>query len=46
MKKEYVITGLAILGAVALFTWYSSKPKKNSDGFFSATGGCGCGCGA
>lgn len=42
MKKEYLIGGLAIVGVIALFAWYS-KPKKNSEGFFSATGGCGCG---
>jgi hypothetical protein len=43
--KGYVIGGLAIVGAIALFA-YLNKPKKNSDGFFSASGGCGCGCGA
>ena len=44
MKKEYIIGGLAVVGIVALFAWYT-KPKKNSDGFFSASG-AGCGCGA
>ena len=42
MKKEYIIGGLAIVGVLTLIAWYS-KPKKNSEGFFSATGGCGCG---
>ena len=42
MKKEYIIGGLALVGAIALFAWYN-KPKKNSEGFFNATGGCGCG---
>ena len=37
MKKEYVIGGLAILGAIALIA-YLNKPKKNSEGFFNATG--------
>jgi hypothetical protein len=41
MKKEYVIGGLAIIGAIALFAWYSA-PKKNKEGFYSASG-CGCG---
>ena len=37
MKKQYIIGGLVALGALALFAWYK-KPKKNSDGFFSANG--------
>jgi hypothetical protein len=37
MKKGYVIGGLAVLGAIALISWYK-KPKKNSEGFFGATG--------
>lgn len=41
MKKEYVIGGLAIIGAIALIAWYN-KPKKNSEGFYGASG-CGCG---
>lgn len=45
MKKEYIIGGLAIVGVIALLTWYS-MPKKNKEGFYNATGGCGCGCGA
>ena len=42
MKKGYLVSGLAIVGAIALLVWYS-KPKKNSDGFFNASGGCNCG---
>jgi hypothetical protein len=41
MKKEYVIGGLALVGVIALFTWYSAS-KKNKDGFYNASG-CGCG---
>jgi hypothetical protein len=37
MKKEYIIGGLAIVGAIALIAWYK-KPKENSEGFFSASG--------
>ena len=44
MKKQYIIGGLALVGVIALFAFYS-KPKKNADGFFNASGG-GCGCGA
>ena len=42
MKTEYIFGGLAILGVIAIVA-YVQKPKKNSDGFFNATGGCGCG---
>jgi hypothetical protein len=42
MKKEYIVGGLALVGVLALFAWYS-QPKKNKEGFYSATGGCGCG---
>lgn len=41
MKKEYVLGGLAVIGVIALIA-YMNKPKKNSEGFFSASG-CGCG---
>jgi len=46
MKKEYIVYGfpLIIIGVIGLFAWYS-QPKKNKDGFYSASGG-GCGCGA
>ena len=37
MKKGYIIGGLAVLGAIALISWYK-KPKKNSEGFFGANG--------
>ena len=37
MKKGYVLGGLAVLGAIAVIA-YLNKPKKNSEGFFSATG--------
>jgi hypothetical protein len=37
MKKEYIIGGLAIVGAIALFN-YLSKPKTNSDSFVAANG--------
>jgi hypothetical protein len=44
MKKEHFIIGLpiVIIGGILLLSWYS-KPKKNSDNFYNATGGCGCG---
>ena len=39
MKKEYIIGGLAIVGAIALFAYLKpTKPRRNSDGFFSADG--------
>jgi hypothetical protein len=41
MKKQYLTSGLALLGAIALVIWLS-KPKKNKDGFYGANG-CGCG---
>ena len=37
MKKEYLVGGLAIIGAIALIA-YIRKPKSNSDNFFSADG--------
>jgi hypothetical protein len=40
MKKEYIIGGLAILGAIAVIALFN-KPKKNKDGFYDANG-CGC----
>jgi hypothetical protein len=43
MKKGYLVGGLAVVGAIALLMYLKPKPKKNSEGFFSATGGCGCG---
>jgi len=41
MKKQYLIGGLALLGAIALIALLN-KPKKNKEGFYGASG-CGCG---
>lgn len=41
MQKSYIIGGLAVVGAIALFAWYFA-PKNNKDVFLNA-GGCGCG---
>jgi hypothetical protein len=38
MKKEYVIGGLAIVGAIALFAYLKPKTKTNSDGFYGFSG--------
>ena len=39
MKKEYIIGGLAIVGAIALFAYLKPKaPRRNSEGFFGMTG--------
>ena len=40
MKKEYIIGGLALLGVIGVIS-YLNKPKRNSEGFFGASGG-GC----
>jgi hypothetical protein len=37
MKKEYLVGGLAVLGAIALVAYFK-KPKRNSEGFFGASG--------
>ena len=37
MEKKYIIGGLAVLGGLALIA-YLRKPKRNSEGFFNATG--------
>jgi hypothetical protein len=37
MKKEYIIGGLALLGAIGVVA-YLNKPKRNSEGFFNAIG--------
>ena len=42
MEKKYIIGGLALVGVIALIAWYN-QPKKNKDGFYNTTGGCGCG---
>lgn len=45
MKKEYVIGGLAIVGAIALFAYLKPKTAKiNSEGFYNAGGRYGLGC--
>jgi hypothetical protein len=38
MKKGYLVGGLAIVGAIALFMYLKPKPKRNSEGFFGADG--------
>ena len=38
MKKEYIIGGLAIVGGLSLLAYLTSKPRRNSEGFFGATG--------
>jgi len=39
MEKKYIIGGLAIVGAIALFAYLKPKTaKRNSDGFFGASG--------
>ena len=38
MQKKYIIGGLAIIGALALFAYLKPKPKLNSEGFFGANG--------
>ena len=42
MKKGYLVGGLAIVGAIALLMYLKPKPKRNSDGFFSANGRGNC----
>lgn len=42
MKKGYLVGGLALVGVIVVIALYS-QPKKNKEGFYSATGGCGCG---
>jgi hypothetical protein len=37
MKKQYIIGGLAILGAIGVIAWLN-KPRKNKEGFYSANG--------
>jgi hypothetical protein len=37
MKKEYIIGGLALLGVIGVVS-YLRKPKRNSEGFFGASG--------
>jgi len=35
-----VVTGLAVIGGIAVYKWVR-KPKKNSEGFFNASGTTG-----
>jgi hypothetical protein len=37
MEKKYIIGGLALVGVVLVYNYFA-KPRKNSEGFFSATG--------
>ena len=40
MEKKYIIGGLAIVGALALFAYLKpTTAKRNSEGFFGANGG-------
>lgn len=39
MNKGYLVGGLAIVGAIALFAYLTpKKARKNSEGFFNAEG--------
>lgn len=39
MEKKYIIGGLAIVGALALFAYLKpTTAKRNSEGFFGANG--------
>jgi hypothetical protein len=38
MNKGYLVGGLAIVGAIALFAYLRPKPRRNSEGFFGASG--------
>jgi hypothetical protein len=38
MEKKYLVGGLAIVGAIALFMYLKPKAKKNSEGFYNAQG--------
>lgn len=38
MEKKYIIGGLAIVGAIALFAYLKPKNKANSEGFYGANG--------
>ena len=37
-NKKLLVGGLAVVGAIALLMYLKPKAKKNSDGFFNATG--------
>lgn len=38
MEKKYIVGGLAVVGAIALFMYLKPKKKTNSDGFYNASG--------
>jgi hypothetical protein len=38
MEKKYIIGGLAIVGAIALFMYFKPKKKTNSEGFYDMSG--------
>jgi hypothetical protein len=38
MEKKYIIGGLAIVGAIALFAYLKPKKRLNSDGFYGMDG--------
>jgi hypothetical protein len=40
MKKEYIIGGLALLGAIGVVAYLlkPKAPRRNSEGFFGASG--------
>ena len=38
MKKQYIVGGLAVVGAIALFMYLKPKKKLNSDGFYGMNG--------
>ena len=41
MKKGYLVGGLAIVGAIALFAYLKPKATTSSDGFLNASGKTG-----
>ena len=38
MEKKYLLGGLAVIGAVALFMYFKPKSKTSTDGFLNASG--------
>jgi len=38
-NKKLLMGGLAIVGAIALVMYLKPKPRRNSEGFFGASGG-------
>jgi hypothetical protein len=38
MEKKYLVGGLAVVGAIALFMYLKPKNKANSEGFFNMSG--------